>query len=237
MKQRIWELDAFRGICLTGVVLVHFVYDLTVLYQIIAWEPPAVFVFVQKWGGVLFLLLSGICATLGSKSARRGLIVFAAGMLISAVTWGMYRFGFAGKGIIIYFGVLHCLGICMLLWMLFRKLPWWALAVTGLCFVALGLHWSGIAVENPWLFPLGLVTEQFQSSDYFPLFPNLGFFLLGSALGKTLYRKKESLFPRVRAQRGVLCFFQWCGRQSLLIYLLHQPILNGLCLLISEATK
>ena len=32
-----------------------------------------------------------------------------AGLLITAVTYGMYHFQFAGKSIIIYFGVLHCL--------------------------------------------------------------------------------------------------------------------------------
>ena len=115
MKNRIWELDAFRGICLIGMVIVHFVYDLTELYGILSWNPPEGFVFVQQWGGVLFLLLSGICVTLGSRSVRRGLIVFASGMIVSAVTYGMYHFGFTGKSILIYFGVLHCLGVCMLL--------------------------------------------------------------------------------------------------------------------------
>ena len=123
MKQRIWELDAFRGLCLIGMIGVHLVYDLTVLYRLVTWEPPDIFVFVQRWGGLLFLLLSGICVTLGSRSVRRGIIVFAAGLIVSAATYGMYRFGFADKSILIYFGVLHCLGVCMLLWGCFRKLP------------------------------------------------------------------------------------------------------------------
>ena len=38
MKKRIWELDAFRGICILGVVFVHFVYDLVELYRIVDWE-------------------------------------------------------------------------------------------------------------------------------------------------------------------------------------------------------
>ncbi len=233
MKKRIWELDAFRGICLIGMVAVHFVYDLTVLYQLITWEPPAAFTFVQKWGGLLFLLLSGICVTLGSRSLRRGLIVLAAGLVISAVTWGMYHFDFAAKSIIIYFGVLHCLGLCMILWVIFRKCPWWLLAVLGIAIAALGLYFDTITVENPWLFPLGLATKEFSSSDYFPLFPNLGYFLLGAALGKTLYRKKESLLPKINQRNPILRLLQWMGRQSLWIYLLHQPILSGICMLIS----
>ena len=237
MKKRIWELDAFRGICLIGMIGVHLVYDLTVLYKIITWQPPDIFVFVQRWGGLLFLLLSGICVTLGSRSVRRGIIVFIAGLIVSGVTYGMYRFGFSGKSIVIYFGVLHCLGVCMLLWGCFRKLPWWALALLGLAFTALGLYFRTLTVENPWLFPLGLTTQTFVTSDYFPILPNFGYFLLGAVLGKTLYRRKETLLPGVNPKNPILRFLQWMGRQSLWIYLLHQPILNGICMLIMEATK
>lgn len=237
MKKRIWELDAFRGICLIGMIGVHLVYDLTVLYKIITWQPPDIFVFVQRWGGLLFLLLSGICVTLGSRSVRRGIIVFVAGLIVSGVTYGMYRFGFSGKSIVIYFGVLHCLGVCMLLWGCFRKLPWWALALFGLAFTALGLYFRTLTVENPWLFPLGLTTQTFVTSDYFPILPNFGYFLLGAVLGKTLYRRKETLLPGVNPKNPILRFLQWMGRQSLWIYLLHQPILNGICMLIMEATK
>lgn len=237
MKKRIWELDAFRGLCLIGMIGVHLVYDLTVLYKLITWQPPDIFVFVQRWGGVLFLLLSGICVTLGSHSVRRGIIVFLAGCIVSAVTYGMYHFGFAAKSILIYFGVLHCLGACMLLWSIFRKLPWWALVICGIALTALGMYFQPMTVENPWLFPLGLKTATFASSDYFPILPNLGYFLLGAALGKTLYRRKETLLPKVNPRFFLLRFLQWMGRQSLWIYLLHQPILAGICMLIMEASK
>jgi uncharacterized membrane protein len=229
MKKRIWELDAFRGICIIGVVIVHFIYDLVNLYRIIDWQYPDWFWFIKQWGGVLFLLLSGTCITLGKHPVRRGLIVLAAGLLISAVTWGMYAFLNFQKGLIIYFGVLHCLGVCMLLWPLFKKLPWWLLLPIGLGLVILGLHFRDLTVESPYLFPLGLTDKYFASSDYFPLLPHFGFFLLGAVLGKTLYRKQESLLPKLDG-KPVIGFFQWCGRQSLWIYLLHQPILNGICI-------
>ena len=128
MKKRIWELDALRGLCIIGVVLVHLVYDLVDLYQIVKWDYPAWFSFIKDWGGIIFLILSGICVTLGSHSVRRGIVVFASGMLCTAVTYGMYRMGF-GKSILIYFGVLHCLGLCMILWWLFKRLPAVVLAI------------------------------------------------------------------------------------------------------------
>lgn len=233
MKKRIWELDVFRGICILGVVAVHFVYDLVELFGIIQWEYPPLFSFIKSWGGVLFVLLSGVCATLGSRSARRGAIVFGCGMLITAVTYGMYRFGF-DRSILIYFGVLHCLGACMLLWSLFRKCPTWALAVLGAGMVAAGLWLRGVRVDFPWLIPLGLLPQEFLTSDYFPLLPNLGFFLLGSVVGRTVYRSRTSLWPQADTSNVFIRFFSFCGRQSLPIYLLHQPVLALVCILISR---
>ena len=235
MKQRIWELDAFRGICILGMVIVHFVYDLVDLYRIIPWEYPAWFRFVKDWGGVLFLLISGISATLGRRSVRRGLIVFACGLIVSAVTYGMYRLGFAGKGIIIYFGVLQCLGTCMILWPVFKKLPRWALLILGVCFVALGLWMDAQSgVQTYFLMPLGLPWAGFVSSDYFPIFPNLGYFLVGAALGRTVYASKQTLLSKVNDNGAILRFLCGCGRHSLWIYLLHQPILSGLSMLLDQ---
>ncbi len=234
MNRRIWELDAFRGVCILGVIFVHFVYDVTVLYRLAQWDMPPLFHFIQEWGGILFLLLSGICATLGSRCVRRGLIVFGCGMVITAVTYGMYALGFADKSILIYFGVLHCLGCCMILWWLFRRLPAWALAILGAAMVAAGLYLRGISVvQNPWLVPLGFTYPDFTSADYFPLLPHLGFFLLGGVLGRTLYRKQQTLLPAVNVQNPIVRFFSFCGRQSLLIYMLHQPILVGILMLVA----
>ena len=233
MKKRIWELDAFRGICIIGVVIVHFVYDLVDLYKIIDWQYPEWFWFIKQWGGVLFLLLSGVCATLGQRPARRGFVVFGAGLLISAVTWVMHTYLGFSKGIIIYFGVLHCLGVCMIIWPCFRSLPWWQLLALGIGLVVLGINFSEMYVETPYLFPFGLITRDFASSDYFPLLPHFGFFMIGAAMGKIVYKKQRSLLPALDGA-PVIRFFQWCGRNSLWIYLLHQPLLNGICLAIKN---
>ncbi len=233
MKKRIWELDAFRGICILGMVAVHFVYDMTELYQLADWKLPQWFYILQTWGSLFFLLLSGICVTLGSHSVRRGLIVFGCGMLCTAVTVGMSFVGF-DDSIIIYFGVLHCLGVCMLLWPLLKRLPTWALAVLGTAIAAAGLYITAEPlVDFPWLIPFGFTYPGFATSDYFPLLPYLGFFLLGSVLGRTVYRKKETLFPKVNPDFFLLRFFIFCGKQSLFIYLLHQPILSGLFMLLT----
>jgi uncharacterized membrane protein len=207
-------------------------YDLVELYRILDWEYPTWFTIPWQIGSVTFVVLSGLCVTLGSRSVRRGAIVFGCGMLVTAVTYGMYLFGFH-HSIIIYFGVLQCLGACMMLWPLFKRLPWWALTVLGVGFVALGLWLASLpGIDGHWLMIFGLPDRYFSSSDYFPLFPNLGFFLLGAAIGRTAYRKKETLLPKVDENSAPVRFLQWWGKNSLFIYLAHQPILAGLCMLL-----
>ena len=80
MQKRIWELDALRGLCVLGVVVVHLIYDLVELYEIIDWEYPVAYEFLQQWGGVLFLLMFVGAAFLEIKSIE---IVVALLLLIS----------------------------------------------------------------------------------------------------------------------------------------------------------
>ena len=226
-KPRIWELDALRGVCILCVIVVHFLFDLS-FFGGLDLTLPAWYVFLQEYGGAIFVVLSGGCVTLGSKSVRRGLIVFACGMLITAVTYGMYRLGMSGADVVVKFGVLHLLGVCMLVYPAFKKLPPATLTVLGLVIAITGYAIRGVVVPQRWLFPLGLTYEGFTSSDYFPLFPQLGYFLIGAAIGKTAYREKKTLLPGSFQKTPVARFFCWCGRQSLFIYLLHQPIVYGL---------
>lgn len=219
MKQaRIWELDALRGLCILGMVAVHLVFDLQI-------PTGNAFAFVQNWGGVLFFLLSGLCATLGSRPVRRGAMVLGAGLLCTAVTLAGRALGMLPDYMVIRFGVLHCLGVCMLLWPVFRKLPRWLLAVLGAGFAVLGIYLTKcVMVEFPGFAWLGLLYPSYSSADYFPLLPYLGFFLLGAVLGRLLYSNRESLLPQWESI-WVFRALQWCGRHSLILYLLHQPLL------------
>lgn len=165
-NDRIWELDALRGICILCVILIHLIFDL--IYFIgLDLHLPVWYVFVQQYGGVIFVVLSGCCATLGSRSFRRGCIVFSCGMLISLVTFGMYRLGMASRDVIVWFGVLHLLGVCMMLYPVYKKLPTQVLAAVGVVLVVTGYLISGTVVEAKFLFPFGFVYEGFTSSDFF----------------------------------------------------------------------
>lgn len=226
-KHRIWELDALRGLCILGMVVFHLIYDMTQLYRLVSWQLPPFWNAVQLAGGVVFVVLSGLCVTLGTHTLRRGAVVFGAGMLCTLVTAALAWPDPAGSSMVIRFGVLHCLGICMLLWALFRRLPTRVLAIVAIAILAAGWHFDSLTVSCRWLFPLGLTSPTFSSGDYFPLAPNFGWFLLGACLGRLLYKQKVSLLPKVNENLPPLRLLRFCGRHSLFIYLLHQPVLTG----------
>ena len=234
MKTRIWEIDAFRGICIVAMVAIHLLYDLMTGYGFAFLEDSGVFQFFLNWGGVPFIALSGLCATLGSHPVRRGLTVLIGGAVCSAATWLLYALDFAPKSLIIYFGVLHCLGFCMLLWPVFRHLSGWLLILLGAALAGFGLFLQAGSLAGSWYaMPLGFPPPGFASSDYFPLLPNLGYFLSGSALGKLLYAKKVTLFPKVNPGAPLIAGLRFCGQHALAIYLLHQPVIAGLLWLIA----
>ena len=224
---RIWELDAFRGLCILCVIIVHAVFDLR-YFAGLQFSLHPVFQFIMDYGGVLFVVLSGICVTLGSRSVRRGLIVLGCGLVITAVTEGMIALGMADDSVRIQFGVLHLLGVCMILYPLCKRLPTAALAVLGVILVVLGYWFNTFTISNPYLFILGLRAPGFAAGDYFPLLPHLGWFLLGVVLGRTVYHSRKTLLPKVPANHPVIRFFSACGRHSLWIYLLHQPVVYGI---------
>jgi uncharacterized membrane protein len=233
VKKRIWELDALRGLFILGMLAVHLIYDLQSFLGSDLFRDSVLYDFLSSWGGSLFFLISGICVTLGSHPVRRGLIVIGCGLIVSAVTWGLYLLDFAGKGMIIYFGVLHCLGTCMLLWPLFRRIPWYLTAPIALFIILYGIYLDSRNFDCSILWmPLGFTPRNFYSSDYFALMPFFGFFLAGTLIGKFAYAKKTTLFPKVNPENPVIRFFSLLGRWSLPIYLLHQPVLTGIVILL-----
>ncbi|MDR0287548.1 MAG: DUF1624 domain-containing protein [Clostridiales bacterium] len=222
-KKRIWEIDAVRGFCILFVILIHFLFDIENFLGIM---PPLknIFDIIQNYGGIIFIFISGICVFLGSKNFKRGIIVFLCGLIITAATW-IYD-----PDYIIVFGILHFLGISMMLAPLLKKLNNISLMIIGLLIILFGY----IALPSltpskfPGLFAFGFYSEEFESADYFPFIPNLGFFMLGIAAGRKFYIDKKTLFPNFPSDNIIIRFFSFCGRHSLWIYLIHQPVLMGI---------
>ncbi len=230
-KARVWELDAFRGLFIIGMVAVHTIYDLTAMFGL-SFDPGVVYDIAKEYGSILFIVLSGICVTFGRHFLKRGLTVLGFGMLISLVMALLTAFVSESFGLI-YFGILHLLGTCMILYPVFRKMPVWANCICALAAFAVGYVICDIEISAfPLLVIFGFDLKGFSAVDHFPLFPNLGWFIVGIVLGKTLYKKKQSLLPEKIGKNAVVRFFMLCGKQSLWIYVLHQPIVYGILYII-----
>ena len=147
----------------------------------------------------------------------------------------------------IVFGVLTCIGSCMLLLIPAEKLLKSVPAAVGLAvcfglFVLLrnvsgrSLGFEGWVIcplpaslyRNLLTAYLGFPHRGFFSTDYFPLLPWFFLFVAGYFLFRLLDERglNEKLFAK-----GNVPVLNWLGRHSLIVYLLHQPILYGLCLL------
>lgn len=221
MKHRVALLDLWRFAALCLMLAYHLLWDLEHFGAV----PEGIS--TQPWALVLryvcggsFILISGAVVRYSHDPARRGLSVFAAGLLVSAAT--------ALLGLQVYFGVLHLLGVCMLLYALpgLRRVirPGPSVAVVCLALFALtALLTYRVKVDITWIYPLGLRQEGFYSADYWPLLPWGFLFALGAWLGPKLERLRQPCLPRAAA---------FLARHSLAVYLLHQPLLYGLCWLI-----
>lgn len=232
-QKRIWEIDAIRGFLILCVIVSHTLFfgaNILGLFRI----PPLIG-YVMQYGGALFVLLSGLSCTLGTRSFRRGLIVFAAGMILTAGSYIGVLLGWLGEDMVVRFGVLHLLGFAMMLAPILKKLPNWTLLILGLALTAVGYWLDGQPplVKTPLLFPLGLRYPGFSSGDYFPIAPHLGWFCLGIVLGRVLYPAKRSLLPGPWESRLPVRFFCWCGRNSLYIFVLHLPLVGGIMMALS----
>ena len=182
----------------------------------------------------VFILLSGFCAPFGRHMLRRGVTVFAAGALVTAVT-----LVFMPEGRII-FGVLTFLGTAMLLTgvlepLLKKVMPTVGLTVSAVLFAVcypVGLGWVGLGgwklmlpqslYANYFTAFFGFYPDWFYSTDYFALLPWLFLFWAGYFLHGVVGRARMEPL-----RRSVCPALGWMGRHSLLLYLLHQPVIYG----------
>lgn len=226
--QRIWEIDFLRGLAIILMVCYHLLFDLgefVGIEKFLGWSTDlskTAWILAQFFFAGLFVVLSGTSGTLSRNNVRRGLRLLAVSLLVSVAT---YIFDPAST---VYFGILQCLAASMLLYgVAFEKAgpaacAVWGAAVIGLR-AALPAVKQALAVRSDWLLPFGITGPSFSSFDYFPLIPWLGIFLIGAALGKTVYASKRSLLP----WRLPRTFVNFAGRHSLLIYIVHQPLIMG----------
>jgi uncharacterized membrane protein len=228
-KKRIDIIDAARGFAVILMVIHHALFDAVEFLGAPQWFfYNGVFNILHYFFAGLFIFLSGVSSRFSRSNTDRGVKVLAIAMLLTIVT----SQSFVNEPIL--FGVLHLLGVCMIFYGMTQNM-WDRIpkAIAPIIYVvlivgtALAVKFIPINLPYSWLF--GWLQPGFFSADYFPIFPWLFVFLLGTWAGsyivenklpKWFYEKRVAVFPAV-------------GKKALLIYILHQPILYGIVMLIT----
>src|ERR687889_571364 len=222
---RFWEVDAARGVAIIMMVIYHTTYDLDALggYDVDATSGYWA-LFADATAG-LFLFLFGVSLAISrsrtsltgwrlfGKYLARGLRIVAYGMILTGVFLVLHMG-------VVAFGILHLIGVSIILAYPFLKLRFTNLVLGSLIFVA-GQYVlaQDLVFETYWLLPFGVVPEGVIMPDYRPLLPWFGVVLIGLFFGNAIYadcRRPSSLPNKAQLARPLVPL----GRNSLFIYLI-----------------
>lgn len=228
---RLWVLDAAKGVALLGMAAFHLLYDLILFGRLAPSDlPPGWLYWHPRLVAGSFILLAGLSLWLahgaglrGAAFGRRLAKIAAAAGLVSVATY------LALPSAWVFFGILHAIAAFSLLALPLLRAPLWLVA--ALAVGVAGLSW----VDAPALFNapalafLGLADVPPRTVDFEPVVPWFAVFLAGMIAGRVgtragLWRALGRL-PAPGAGLGLLARG---GRHSLVIYLVHQPVLLAL---------
>ncbi len=221
--ERIQTIDIIRGVDI--VLMILFNYSVTLSYFRLINIPPDFlyrFIFPRAIASV-FIFISGVAAYAGFEKSKEnfGKKYYIRGVkfLVFAMFITLFTYIFVPKGTI-YFGILHFFAISSFLVPFFIKYNKLNL-VAGLLIALPGFYLQLTEFDFPYLFWLGFTPENFSAFDYFPLIPWLGVLLLGMYSGRYVVERTVNII----SEGKLACIFTFLGKKSLTIYLIHQPVL------------
>ena len=236
LSHRVWLIDELRGAFILLMILYHLFYDLVYIFGVnipaFRWELTQ---YLQVLIAGLFVFISGVASRFSRSNLKRGAQCFGLGMVMTLVTW------LALPTQLVAFGVLHMLGVCMMLFTLLKPLldkikPIWGLIFCAALFFITYNTQSGYLGMRGWevflpaqlystsfLFPLGFPNASFWSSDYFPLLPWVFWYFGGTFAGVYIKTGRCPAYFYACHSRPLA----FLGRNTIYIYLVHQPVIYG----------
>ena len=242
--KRIHTLDELRGLAVFCMIFYHAFYSISVFFGW-SWGSTLMNFFspAEPYFAGLFIVISGISSCLSHSNIERGGKLLIIALIVTAVTF------FFSPNSIIVFGILHCLAICMILFGVIKniieKIPMVIVLLLNVFLFAMTYRitkgvfgitgFFEIAVPTDWyasdyMFAFGLPSSSFASADYFPLIPWMFLFFAGTALGRLAAAGK---FP-VGMYKLRVPFFSVLGRNALFLYIIHQPVIIGICFVVQS---
>lgn len=217
-----YHIDSYKWVNSTDPL--HFWFnwgDDGVIYQ--SFLTPEL---VRLWmmsGVDAFFVVSGIACAFSRNNLKRALKVLAAGLFVAVFTKGLALWT-DDPTRFIRFGALMCYACCQLIFVyLLEKRSNEALFCVAAPVLAVGyyLRYHGVsAMRFPIFYIFGVPQVGDMSSDFWPILPMLGWFLLGVVIGRKYYAEKKTLLPNEIARR-ITRPLQFLGRHSGVIYVGH----------------
>lgn len=229
-NRRYLLVDALRGAAIALMVVFHFCFDLA-YFQLADFDfyRDPLWLHLRTFILSLFLVLVGISLVLATRNGldsrrftRRLLVLVASAVAISFATRWMFGERF------VFFGVLHFIAVASVLGLAFLRFGWTNLLL-GVVLIVLSSNAGFAWFDQPGWRWVGLMTHKPATEDYVPLLPWFGVVLVGLFIGRQMPRLPwiSNLDQRLQNVAPARMLAS-TGRHSLLIYLLHQPLLIGL---------
>jgi len=238
--KRLGFIDAYRGFALVNMIAYHWFYDYANIFSMpLEWFMGTATYIWQQWIAFSFIIVSGMVLNYSKHPQLRGVSLCICGFFLTVCTY------FFVPQELIVFGILSFLGVAMLITRLFMGRVS-SSVITIFCVFGFlltegwhngywgfyGIYFAELKIippDNLLFFILGIQGTSYRSADYVPIFPWIFIFWLGAFGWTWLQRRAEFqiILKKFELKRLGGCYniLELLGRHTLIIYLLHQPML------------
>lgn len=225
--KRLSRVDQFRGLALCMMIIYHFLFDLN-YFHLISLDLLGDWRF-RWWRNLIvscFVITAGWSQGLSRHPPachfwKRQSQLALACLLVSAVTYALFGPRW------IYFGVLHFFLVSRIV---SRPIAGHSktLILLGILILLLSTTIQEPFFNPRWINWIGLVTIKPQTEDYAPLIPWLGLYWIALGVQGVTIRNHSQNAIKPPTRLFKINLLTWMGKNSLLVYLIHQPILFAL---------